>query len=266
MLPLRFWAVLLAWGVSNYARQTTGRISLHHSQSRVCRELCECCLLHTLKPAHTYTQTQIVDLSAFCAHKQASLKMMKHRSPFLFSVYVDEFAAFLVSSFILQPHCVHLCVLNATPCLSALRFINNENVVFSVSLFSSYFSFFFFLLPFFFLRSLSCHRGIQVDRALHSECQIRYSVGFGRFCFTLYVDFDNSHYLCWRVCQCFHQFSCLLLSQPPGGIPGSQPLLPNSLDPTRPQGTAGTVLIVSGLLRSHIIMMCLQWMMTSLEL
>uniref|UniRef100_A0A672YK20 Single stranded DNA binding protein 4 n=1 Tax=Sphaeramia orbicularis TaxID=375764 RepID=A0A672YK20_9TELE len=28
-------------------------------------------------------------------------------------------------------------------------------------------------------------------------------------------------------------------NQPPGGIPGSQPLLPNSLDPTRPQGTAG---------------------------
>uniref|UniRef100_A0A672YJM3 Single stranded DNA binding protein 4 n=1 Tax=Sphaeramia orbicularis TaxID=375764 RepID=A0A672YJM3_9TELE len=27
-------------------------------------------------------------------------------------------------------------------------------------------------------------------------------------------------------------------NQPPGGIPGSQPLLPNSLDPTRPQGTA----------------------------
>nr|XP_061798040.1 single-stranded DNA-binding protein 3-like isoform X4 [Nerophis lumbriciformis] len=25
-------------------------------------------------------------------------------------------------------------------------------------------------------------------------------------------------------------------NQPPGGIPGSQPLLPNSLDPTRPQG------------------------------
>uniref|UniRef100_A0A8C5HZQ5 Single-stranded DNA-binding protein 3-like n=1 Tax=Gouania willdenowi TaxID=441366 RepID=A0A8C5HZQ5_GOUWI len=28
-------------------------------------------------------------------------------------------------------------------------------------------------------------------------------------------------------------------NQPPGGIPGSQPLLPNSLDPTRPQGEAG---------------------------
>uniref|UniRef100_A0A8C6MHF2 Single stranded DNA binding protein 4 n=1 Tax=Nothobranchius furzeri TaxID=105023 RepID=A0A8C6MHF2_NOTFU len=27
-------------------------------------------------------------------------------------------------------------------------------------------------------------------------------------------------------------------NQPPGGIPGSQPLLPNSLDPTRPQGSA----------------------------
>lgn len=28
-------------------------------------------------------------------------------------------------------------------------------------------------------------------------------------------------------------------NQPPGSIPGSQPLLPNSLDPTRPQGTGG---------------------------
>lgn len=28
-------------------------------------------------------------------------------------------------------------------------------------------------------------------------------------------------------------------NQPPGSIPGSQPLLPNSLDPTRPQGTDG---------------------------
>lgn len=27
-------------------------------------------------------------------------------------------------------------------------------------------------------------------------------------------------------------------NQPPGSIPGSQPLLPNSLDPTRPQGNA----------------------------
>lgn len=31
-------------------------------------------------------------------------------------------------------------------------------------------------------------------------------------------------------------YQCLVSSQPPGGIPGSQPLLPNSLDPTRPQG------------------------------
>ncbi|KAK6325333.1 hypothetical protein J4Q44_G00046750 [Coregonus suidteri] len=45
--------------------------------------------------------------------------------------------------------------------------------------------------------SLSCRHGFQVDPAPHSECQI---------------------------------------SQPPGVIPGSQPLLPNSMDPTRPQG------------------------------
>lgn len=27
-----------------------------------------------------------------------------------------------------------------------------------------------------------------------------------------------------------------LLSQPPGAVPGTQPLLPNSMDPTRQQG------------------------------
>uniref|UniRef100_A0AAZ3RKD7 LisH domain-containing protein n=1 Tax=Oncorhynchus tshawytscha TaxID=74940 RepID=A0AAZ3RKD7_ONCTS len=31
-------------------------------------------------------------------------------------------------------------------------------------------------------------------------------------------------------------------NQPPGGIPGSQPLLPNSMDPTRPQGVCGASL------------------------
>lgn len=29
---------------------------------------------------------------------------------------------------------------------------------------------------------------------------------------------------------------CLHLFQPPGGVPGTQPLLPNSMDPTRQQG------------------------------
>lgn len=42
-----------------------------------------------------------------------------------------------------------------------------------------------------------------------------------------------------RMCQYINQFPCLVFPQPPGGIPGSQPLLPNSLDPTRPQGTIG---------------------------
>lgn len=36
----------------------------------------------------------------------------------------------------------------------------------------------------------------------------------------------------------FVLFCFFVYSQPPGGIPGSQPLLPNSLDPTRPQGKA----------------------------
>uniref|UniRef100_A0A7N6AXY2 LisH domain-containing protein n=1 Tax=Anabas testudineus TaxID=64144 RepID=A0A7N6AXY2_ANATE len=42
-------------------------------------------------------------------------------------------------------------------------------------------------------------------------------------------------------------------NQPPGGIPGSQPLLPNSLDPTRPQGTAETAVVVIALLK-YLIM------------
>uniref|UniRef100_A0A8C7GIH8 Single stranded DNA binding protein 4 n=1 Tax=Oncorhynchus kisutch TaxID=8019 RepID=A0A8C7GIH8_ONCKI len=33
-------------------------------------------------------------------------------------------------------------------------------------------------------------------------------------------------------------------NQPPGGIPGSQPLLPNSMDPTRPQGVCVCVYII----------------------
>lgn len=36
--------------------------------------------------------------------------------------------------------------------------------------------------------------------------------------------------------------SCVLyLFQPPGGVPGTQPLLPNSMDPTRQQGRGGRV-------------------------
>ena len=36
--------------------------------------------------------------------------------------------------------------------------------------------------------------------------------------------------------------SCILhLFQPPGGVPGTQPLLPNSMDPTRQQGRWGKV-------------------------
>lgn len=45
----------------------------------------------------------------------------------------------------------------------------------------------------------------------------------------------------------------LVFSQPPGGIPGSQPLLPNSLDPTRPQGTAETAVVLIALLK-YLIM------------
>lgn len=38
-------------------------------------------------------------------------------------------------------------------------------------------------------------------------------------------------------------------NQPPGSIPGSQPLLPNSLDPTRPQGTGNDRSSISGKLQ-----------------
>lgn len=43
---------------------------------------------------------------------------------------------------------------------------------------------------------------------------------------------------CDQYASFYNEFPCLLSFQPPGGIPGSQPLLPNSLDPTRPQGEA----------------------------
>uniref|UniRef100_A0A3B4WKI4 Single stranded DNA binding protein 4 n=1 Tax=Seriola lalandi dorsalis TaxID=1841481 RepID=A0A3B4WKI4_SERLL len=46
-------------------------------------------------------------------------------------------------------------------------------------------------------------------------------------------------------------------NQPPGGIPGSQPLLPNSLDPTRPQGTTGTD-VVRHLTMSPALTTCLK--------
>lgn len=41
--------------------------------------------------------------------------------------------------------------------------------------------------------------------------------------------------------SCVHLRPYSVFRQPPGGIPGSQPLLPNSLDPTRPQGETGAV-------------------------
>lgn len=47
----------------------------------------------------------------------------------------------------------------------------------------------------------------------------------------------------------------ILFPQPPGGIPGSQPLLPNSLDPTRPQGETGAAR-VCGLSPSGLVRWC----------
>lgn len=38
-----------------------------------------------------------------------------------------------------------------------------------------------------------------------------------------------------------HSACVSLLFQPPGGVPGTQPLLPNSMDPTRQQGREGRV-------------------------
>lgn len=102
-----------------------------------------------------------------------------------------------MSSSILQPHCVHLCVLSATPCLSAFGFINNENVVFSVSLFSSHFPF--FLLPPFFppLQPFMSPRYPGGPRpALRMPNQVLNR--FLAFLHFICLIFDNSQYLCCR--------------------------------------------------------------------
>lgn len=39
-----------------------------------------------------------------------------------------------------------------------------------------------------------------------------------------------------RGCRIYFFNLAPLLSQPPGAVPGTQPLLPNSMDPTRQQG------------------------------
>lgn len=120
-------------------------------------------------------------------------------------------------------HSGHLCVL-APSSASGLGFISNQDVS-VLSCFSC---------------SLSCHRGIQVDRAPRCECQIRYVRLF--FLSFLHVLTCHRHFLP-RSCVNLRPYS--VFRQPPGGIPGSQPLLPNSLDPTRPQGETGAVWIDS---------------------
>lgn len=139
-----------------------------------------------------------------------------------------SFSVILHSPTTLCPSVCPQCVL----CLSALGFINKKKIVFSLC-----------LCPF--SRSLSCHHGIQVGRAPRSECQIRYFEQFGfaffGICYSLYL---------WLVGvsvlpkTSLNLYQCLVSSQPPGGIPGSQPLLPNSLDPTRPQGKTWAPLVV----------------------
>ncbi len=77
--------------------------------------------------------------------------------------------------------------------------------------------------------SLSCLHGTQVDLAHHSACQIRYWPTNN----PSFLQFSISVFSALALVSC--TFSWF---QPPVGVPGSQPLLPNSMDPTRPQGTA----------------------------
>ncbi len=75
--------------------------------------------------------------------------------------------------------------------------------------------------------SLSCLHGTQVDLAQHSACQIRYWPTLNpSFCL-----FFISVFSTLAVDSCTFSYF-----QPPVGVPGSQPLMTNSLDPTRPQG------------------------------
>ncbi len=77
--------------------------------------------------------------------------------------------------------------------------------------------------------SLSCLHGTQVDLAHHSACRIRYWPTNN----PSFLQFSISVFSALALVSC--TFSWF---QPPVGVPGSQPLLPNSMDPTRPQGTA----------------------------
>lgn len=129
-------------------------------------------------------------------------------------------------------------------CLSAAGFINNENVIFSVSFLPHFLS----STPFFFSSlHFSCQPfmsprypgGPRPSLRMPNQVLITYS---------FYADYDNS-VICvaTSLASILISFHALVLSQPPGGIPGSQPLLPNSLDPTRPQGRTGTAVVVTGL-------------------
>lgn len=132
------------------------------------------------------------------------------------------------------------------PCLSAFEFINNRNCVFSVSSFASHFP----TLDFFLLPTPPFH-----PAAFHVTAISRWTTprtpnaksGTEPY-FELFTQFFRYSLTPLRICDANTAtvLIALLFSQPPGGIPGSQPLLPNSLDPTRPQGKAGKTVVVTG--------------------
>lgn len=167
---------------------------------------------------------------------------------------VDDRSA---SSSILQPHCVHLCVLSATPVWVLLDLSIMKMLFFSVSLFSNPQPPFVPLFPPFLTAALhvttvsrwaaSCTPNAKSGSSFFSLLSVDF------FLFFFSVRSQNISVANVIVSQYFNQFPCLVIPQPPGGIPGSQPLLPNSLDPTRPQGKDGNVVIVEILRRGSIL-------------
>lgn len=132
-------------------------------------------------------------------------------------------------------------------CLSAVEFMNNENVIFALFFFTTFpvlNSLLFLIAPFL----LSAFHVTAVSRWTTPHTPNAKS------------GTDYLLILCWlwqlicvatSLASILISFHALVFSQPPGGIPGSQPLLPNSLDPTRPQGRTGIAVVVTGLSCDH---------------
>lgn len=129
MLPLRFWTVLLAWGVSNYARQTTGRVSLHHSESEGCTVSCASACLFTL--THT-THTKLLEcILCVQAGTVTTLKTVSDQADVLMDL----------PPFLCHPpfssHSVSICVSSGPPPVRVLLDLSIMKIYFSVSFFST---------------------------------------------------------------------------------------------------------------------------------